>query len=65
VLAKADGMMQLLKERGVPAHRLGAIGGDELSIASAGETLRWLLGEVHDDWFDAVANALKTEPTTS
>ncbi len=29
------------------------------------ETLRWPLREIHDDWYDAIANAVRGELTTS
>jgi hypothetical protein len=48
-------MMQLLQERGVRAQRLGTVGDDELKISAACESLRWPLGEVHDDWKNAIA----------
>jgi len=61
----ADAVLQSLQERRVPAHRLGSVGGDELRIAVAGETLRWSLPEIHADWFDAIANALQQDLTTA
>jgi phosphoribosylformylglycinamidine synthase len=61
----ADAVLQSLQERRVPAHRLGSIGGDELRIVVAGENLRWPLPEIHADWFDAIANALHQNLTTT
>jgi hypothetical protein len=49
----------------VSAHRLGTVGGDHLSIALGDETLRWPVREIHDDWFNAIANAVRSELTTS
>ncbi len=51
----ADTVMQLLQDRGVPAQRLGTVGGDALAIAAGGETLRWPVAEIHDDWFNSIA----------
>ena len=59
----ADAVLQLLAQHDLPAHRLGTVGGDELSIAAAGEALRWPLREIHEDWFDAIANALHQDLT--
>ena len=59
----ADTVLQLLASHDLPAHRLGTVGGDELSIAAAGEALRWPLREIHEDWFDAIANALHQDLT--
>lgn len=55
VPTSADGVMQLLKERGVPAHRLGRIGGDTLAITVGGENLRWPIREIFDEWFNSIA----------
>jgi phosphoribosylformylglycinamidine synthase II len=60
----ADAVLQFSQSRGVPAHRLGTIGGEHLKIAVAGETLRWPVPEIHDDWFNAIANAMSAELTT-
>ncbi|MBA3833416.1 MAG: phosphoribosylformylglycinamidine synthase subunit PurL [Chthoniobacterales bacterium] len=59
----ADAVLQLLKGRAVPAFRLGTVGGDELSIEVTGETLRWPVREIHDDWQNAIAYALQKDPT--
>jgi phosphoribosylformylglycinamidine synthase II len=60
----ADAVLQFSQSRGVPAHRLGTIGGEHLEIAVAGETLRWPMHEIHDDWFNAIASAVSAELTT-
>ena len=60
---KADAVLQLLKSRGVPAFRLGTVGGGELRIEVAGETLCWPVREIHDDWQNAIAHALQKDPT--
>ena len=59
----ADAVLQLLANHDLPAHRLGTVGGDELSIAAAGEAFRWPLREIHEDWFHAIANALHQDLT--
>ena len=58
-------VLQFMQSRNLPAHRLGTVGGDELRVVAAGETLRWPVGEIHDDWFNAIANAVSGELTTS
>ena len=50
----AGQVMQLLKERGVPGHSLGIVGGDALAMSVGGETLRWPVGQIYDDWFHAI-----------
>ena len=57
----AGALLQLAQSRGVPAHRLGTVGGAQLEIAVAGETLRWPVQEIHDDWFNAIADAVGAE----
>ncbi len=61
----ADAVLQLAQERGVPAHRLGRVGGDSLDIAAAGESLHWTVREIYNDWHDAIANAVRGELTTT
>ena len=61
----ADAVLQSAQLRGIPAHRLGTVGGDELRITLADEILRWPLREIHDDWYYAIANAVGEEPGTS
>ncbi|HEX4665191.1 MAG TPA: phosphoribosylformylglycinamidine synthase subunit PurL [Chthoniobacterales bacterium] len=58
-------VLQFIQSRNLPAHRLGTVGGDELRIVGASETLRWPLAEIHDDWYNAIANAVGGELTTS
>src|SRR6478672_2271732 len=58
-------VLQFMQSRNLPAHRLGTVGGDELRVVVANETLLWPLHEIHDDWYDAIANAVRGELTTS
>ena len=58
-------VLQFMQSRNLPAHRLGTVGGDELRVVVANETLLWPLREIHDDWYDAIANAVRGELTTS
>lgn len=61
----ADAVLQLLAQRHLPAHRLGIVGGSELKISAADETLCWPLREIHTDWFNAIADALHRDLTTT
>ena len=58
-------VLQFMQSRNLPAHRLGTVGGDELRVVVANETLLWPLREIHDDWYDTIANAVRGELTTS
>ena len=51
--------MQLLQERGVPPHRLGLVGAEALAVNASGETFRWPLGEIHDDWFNTIGTLVR------
>jgi phosphoribosylformylglycinamidine synthase len=61
----ADSVLQFCQERGVPAFRLGTIGGKKLQIRAAGQNLSWAIEEIHRDWYDSIANAVSGELTTS
>jgi phosphoribosylformylglycinamidine synthase len=52
---ESEAVLQFAKERGVPAQRLGTVGGDALAIAAGGNILRWPIAEIHDDWFNSIA----------
>jgi phosphoribosylformylglycinamidine synthase II len=58
-------VLQFMQSRNLPAHRLGIVGGDELRVVVANETLLWPLREIHDDWYDTIANAVRGELATS
>ena len=47
-------VLEFMQNRNLPAHRLGTVGGDELRVVVANETLCWPLPEIYDDWFSAI-----------
>lgn len=55
----ATAVLALLEWRGVPAHRLGVVGGDALEINAAGKILHWPLSDLHDAWYTAIARAME------
>ena len=55
----AEAVLQLFVQRGLPAHRLGTVGSSELAITATGETLRWPIQEIHADWYNAIAAAVR------
>ena len=57
-------VLQFMQSRNLPVHRLGTVGGDELRVVVANETLLWPLREIHGDWYDTIANAVRGELTT-
>ena len=55
-----------LQSRNLPAHRLGTVGGDALAVTVGGRNAgAGRSPEIHDDWFNAIANALCEELTAS
>ena len=54
VPTSADEVMRVLRERGVPAQRLGSVGGDALAITVDEERLRGPIREIFDDWFHSI-----------
>ena len=61
ISAKATdvGAIQLLLEvRGVPARRIGTVGGNMLKIAADGTNLAWSLAELRHAWYDSIAKAM-------
>ncbi|MEO8440643.1 MAG: phosphoribosylformylglycinamidine synthase subunit PurL [Spartobacteria bacterium] len=60
-----DAVLQSSQRRGVPARRLGTVGGNELRVTVSGQTLGWPIDPLHDDWYGAIAQAVRAEITTS
>jgi phosphoribosylformylglycinamidine synthase II len=52
-------VLLLLEMRGIPARRIGTVGGDHLKITAAGETLSWPVADLHDAWYNAIARTMK------
>ncbi len=51
-------VLMLLDLRGVPARRLGTVGGDVLAIKAGGEEFSWTLPEVCAAWADSIPQAM-------
>jgi hypothetical protein len=43
---------------GVPAARIGTVGGDTLAIRTANGEFAAPLGELHDSWWNSIARAM-------
>lgn len=56
--AEKEAAMKMLRDSGVPAAVLGAVGGDRLRIDGPGAALEWPVAEIYDDWFYAIERAL-------
>jgi phosphoribosylformylglycinamidine (FGAM) synthase-like enzyme len=53
-----DNAIAMLRERDVPFHQLGKVGGDELQIRIDEQTFRWRVAEIYDDWWNAIRRAV-------
>src|SRR5262249_40182452 len=65
VPANAEKIVKLLRDRNLSVHRLGIVAGDGLSLRVREKNLRWPLEQIHTDWFNAIADAVSGELTTS
>jgi len=52
-------VLLLLEMRGIPARRIGAVGGDYLKITASGETLTWPIADLHDAWYHSIARTMR------
>jgi len=56
--SNAATILMLLDLRGVPARRLGTVGGDALKIDAAGAEFVWPVAEIRSAWADSIPNAM-------
>ena len=59
--AHAKAVLDQLEKSGVPALRLGVVGGEFLSIKIAQESFRWPTGDLHGDWYHSIERSLAAE----
>ncbi len=57
--ANASATLFLLEARGVPARRLGTVGGSDLKITIGSEELTWPVGDLHESWYGSIARAME------
>ena len=53
--------MSILRERKVPFHQLGKVGGDELRIRANAENFSWSIADLYDDWWNAIKRAVESD----
>jgi phosphoribosylformylglycinamidine synthase subunit PurL len=53
--------ISMLRERGVLFQELGRVGGDQLRIRFGNETFSWPIGDLHDDWWNAIRRAVESD----
>jgi phosphoribosylformylglycinamidine synthase subunit PurL len=56
-----DRTMSILRERGVPHHKIGTVGGDELRIRTSADLLAWPIVDLYDDWWNAIRRAVESD----
>jgi len=56
----ADKVLAQAKILGVPAARLGTVGGSSLQIKTAESTLTGDVRELHDLWWNSIARAMSS-----
>jgi len=54
----AGAALALLEWRGIPARRLGTVGGDELKITAGGQEITWPLAELREAWTGSIPAAM-------
>lgn len=52
-------VLMLLELRGIPAQKLGTVGGNMLKVTANGEAFAWSLQELHHAWYDSIAKAMR------
>jgi phosphoribosylformylglycinamidine synthase len=57
--ANAVAVLFLLEARGIPARRLGTVGGENLAIAVGAEKFAWTVAELRSAWYGAIARAME------
>jgi phosphoribosylformylglycinamidine synthase len=56
--ANAAAAVALLEWRGVPAQRIGAVGGEHLTISANGARWSWSVAELRTAWYDSIAKCM-------
>jgi phosphoribosylformylglycinamidine synthase len=59
--SNAATVLDRLEKSGVPALRLGVVGGETLSIEVGQESFQWPIGELFDDWYYSIERSLAAE----
>jgi len=53
--------MSILQEGQVPFQQLGRVGGDQLRIHVGNEEFSWPVGDLYDDWWNAIRRAVERD----
>ncbi len=58
---KTEQVLHTASSNGVPAVFLGTVGGNDLTIRSAGATWTWPLEQLHDVWWNSISREMEKE----
>jgi phosphoribosylformylglycinamidine synthase len=61
--ANLDNAFAMLRERDVPFRQLGTVGGDALQIGVDDQIFRWTVGDIFNDWWNAIGHAVGKDET--
>jgi phosphoribosylformylglycinamidine synthase len=53
--------MSVLQERQIPFQQLGRVGGNQLRIRLGSEEFSWPVGDLYDDWWNAIGRAVESD----
>ncbi len=53
--------MSILQERQIPFQQLGRVGGNQLRIRLGSEEFSWPVGDLYDDWWNAIRRAVESD----
>jgi phosphoribosylformylglycinamidine synthase subunit PurL len=53
--------MSILQEQQIPFQSLGKVGGNQLRIRVGSEEFSWPVGDLHDDWWNAIRRAVESD----
>jgi phosphoribosylformylglycinamidine synthase len=56
----ATKVLERAKLLGLPAAKLGSVGGDKLIVKTAAGEIAWPARDLHDAWWNAIARLMKT-----
>ena len=57
----AEKVLEMLALKKIPNQRLGEVATTMLAIKTGAEEFSWPVAEIHDDWFNAIRNAVESE----
>jgi phosphoribosylformylglycinamidine synthase len=53
--------MSILQEGRIPFRQLGRVGGDQVRIRIGNEEFPWPIGDLYDDWWNAIRRAVESD----